>query len=365
MRCKKHITDRSSSVGVCASCLRERLFALVEAQARSAAALQHQTEEDQQQPQQQQHHRKSDPLPPPLIFPRSVSPYICRRSDDSSWHQNQNQLDSRFYSTPQLGPSSNTFTTNPTVNITQTKKKKHTNRFSILSNLFRSSTHRSVVADEQPPPEQPQQIPIPDPHTRFVENSTIYRASVSTPSPISSTWYSSLIPNRRKTTQESPSRSTSTTNNNSHHHRRGHHRNKGLSPNCTEELERDFENNGGVIGDEDINNIGGYLSESSPGWRKQSSTTATPGRQRRGGSNSKSGGGGVSSMAFCLSPLVRASPKRPSSRNQKDGFSGEIRAASSSIHHHNNKPNLSTAASFCANRSRKLANFGRHNNYNP
>ncbi|XP_026414826.1 uncharacterized protein LOC113310383 [Papaver somniferum] len=355
MRCKKHITDRSSSVGVCASCLRERLFALVEAQARSAAALQ-QSEEDQQP--QHQHHRKSDPIPPPLIFPRSVSPYICRRSDDSSWHQNQ--LDSRFYSTPQLGPSSNTVNT---TSVTQTKKKKHTNRFSILSNLFRSSTHRSVVADEQPPPEQPIPIPIPDPPSRFVENSTVYRASVSTPSPISSTWYSSLIRNRRKTTQESPSRSTMTTNNNSHHHRRGHHRNKGLSPNCTEELERDFENNnGGVIGDEDINNIGGYLSESSPGWRKQSSTTATPGRQRRGGSNSKSGGG-VSSMAFCLSPLVRASPKRPS-RNQKDGFSGEIRAASSSIHH-NNKPNLSAAASFCANRSRKLANFGRYNNYNP
>ncbi|KAI3837102.1 hypothetical protein MKX03_031048 [Papaver bracteatum] len=372
MRCKKHITDRSSSVGVCASCLRERLFALVEAQARSAAALQQQSEEDQQQ-QQHQHHRKSDPLPPPLIFPRSVSPYICRRSDDSSWHQNQNQLDSRFYSTPQLGPSSNTFSANHNNNnnnavntsVTQ-KKKKHTNRFSILSNLFRSSTHRSVVADEQPPPEHRQQIPIPvpipDPHTRFVENSTIYRASVSTPSPISSAWYSSLIPNRRKTTQESPSRST-TTNNSSHHHRRGHHRNKGLSPNCTEDLEREFGN--GVGEAEDINNIGGYLSESSPGWRKQSSTTATPGRQRRGGSNSKSGsgGGGVTSMAFCLSPLVRASPKRPS-RNQKDGFSGEIRAASSSIHH-NNKPNLSTAASFCANRSRKLANFGRYNNYNP
>ncbi|KAI3960925.1 hypothetical protein MKW98_019126 [Papaver atlanticum] len=356
MRCKKHITDRSSSVGVCASCLRERLFALVEAQARSAAALQQQNEEDQQQ--QQQHHRKSDPLPPPLIFPRSVSPYICRRSDDSSWHQNQNQLDSRFYSTPQLGPSSNTVNT---TSVTQTKKKKHTNRFSILSNLFRSSTNRSVVADEQPPPEQQQQIPIPDPPSRFVENSTVYRASVSTPSPISSTWYSSLIPNRRKTTQESPCRSTTTTNNSSHHHRRGHHRNKGLSPNCTEELEREFENGVGEA-EGDINNIGGYLSESSPGWRKQSSTTATPGRQRRGGANSKSGGG-VSSMAFCLSPLVRASPKRPS-RNQKDGFSGEIRAASSSIHH-NNKPNLSTAASFCANRSRKLANFGRYNNYNP
>ncbi|KAI3962665.1 hypothetical protein MKW92_006094 [Papaver armeniacum] len=157
------------------------------------------TDQQQQQQQQHQHHRKSDPLPPPLIFLRSVSPYICRRSDDSSWHQNQNQLDSRFYSTPQLGPSSNTF-----------GEEEKIYKFSILSNLFRSSTNRSVVADEQPPPEQQQQIPIPIPipypHTRLVENSTIYRASVSTPSPISSTWYSSLIPNLRKTTKESPSR---------------------------------------------------------------------------------------------------------------------------------------------------------------
>ncbi|KAI3918564.1 hypothetical protein MKX01_041884 [Papaver californicum] len=347
MRCKKHITDRSSSVGVCASCLRDRLFVLVEAQAR--AALQQQTDHEDQ-------HRKSDPVhhhsqpirPPPLIFPRSVSPYICRRSDDSSRHQNQQHLDSRFYSTPQLGPSSNTITnTNKTVNTSTTqKKKKHTNRFSLLSNLFRSSTsNRSVVVDEQQQPEQ--QIPIPDPR---IVSSTISRASLSTASPMSSTWYSSLIANRRKT-QESPCRSTS-------NHRRGHHRNKGLSPICTGE-ERDFENNiGGGEAEED--------TESSPGWRK-SSTTATPGRQRRGqnGNNSKSG---VSSMAFCLSPLVRASPKRSSHRNQKDGglqtgFSGEIRA--SSIHHSNNKPNLSTAASFCANRSRKLANFGRYNNYIP
>ncbi|MCL7041441.1 hypothetical protein MKW94_018468 [Papaver nudicaule] len=348
MRCKKHITDGSSRVGVCASCLRERLFALVEAQARSAAV--------QQQIDHHEDHRKSDPLhnysshphqqqqPPPLIFPRSVSPYICRRPDnnnnDSSWQHHQNQ-NSRFYSTPQLGPNTNPLndTANTTISSSSAVHKKK-NRFRILSNLFRSS-HRSVVVIDE-------QEPIPDP------NSTVSRASLSTSSPISSsTWYSSLIPNRtRKTTQESPCRSTT----NHHHHRP--HRNKGLSPNYTEQEE---DNIGGD--EEDINNIG-YVSESSPGWRKSAATT--PGRQRKGGQNGNHNSSKSVSMAFCLSPLVRASPKRPS-RNQKDtGFSGEIRVSSSvhNLSHHN--PNLSTAASFCANRSRKIANFGRYNNnYNP
>ncbi|OVA02484.1 hypothetical protein BVC80_8921g16 [Macleaya cordata] len=321
MRCKKHLSDRSSSVGVCASCLRERLFALVEAQARAQALA----EEDR---------RKSDPHPPhppPLIFPRSVSPYICRRSDDSSWHHH-NLNDHRFYSTPQVGPTTTaTATTTATnINTAHHKKKKHSSKFNLFSNLFRTSSR-----SEEPEPEPE---PIPDPRV-----STISRASLSTStsSPISSTWFSSFIPGRLKKQSPSPS----TTN-----RRPCRTRDRGMSPSCEDE-DYDYKDAGSPSA------TSGYLSESSPGWRK-SAAAAQSSRRKGQSQNSRS----VSGMAFCLSPLVRASPK--SHRSQKDcppggtiGFSGEIGWVS-------NKPNLSTAASFCANRSRKLANFGRYN-YNP
>ena len=38
MKCKKHTSDLSSTVGVCASCLRERLIALVAARVISRAS---------------------------------------------------------------------------------------------------------------------------------------------------------------------------------------------------------------------------------------------------------------------------------------------------------------------------------------
>ncbi|XP_010559203.1 PREDICTED: uncharacterized protein LOC104827680 [Tarenaya hassleriana] len=56
MRCKRHIVDRSSSVGVCASCLRERLL--------SAAG----------------HHRHCQR---PDLPPRPVSPYVSTRKSDA------------------------------------------------------------------------------------------------------------------------------------------------------------------------------------------------------------------------------------------------------------------------------------------
>uniref|UniRef100_M0ZN37 Uncharacterized protein n=1 Tax=Solanum tuberosum TaxID=4113 RepID=M0ZN37_SOLTU len=106
MRCKKHLSDLSSSVGVCASCLRERLFAVMAAQAQAQAQARVQV----QQQLFQEDHRKSDGNPPPLMFPRSVSPYISRRkSDTTPWQFQHNSLpsirDQRFYSTPQVGPN--------------------------------------------------------------------------------------------------------------------------------------------------------------------------------------------------------------------------------------------------------------------
>lgn len=92
----------------------------------------------------------------------------------------------------------------------------------------------------------------------------------------------------------------------------------------------------------------GYSSESSQGWKQ------TPRRNQH--ARRPNHGRNVTGLAFCLSPLVRASPNRH--WNQKGmppetAFSGEIRVSV--------KPHISNAAAFCANRSRKLADFGRSN----
>jgi hypothetical protein len=76
-------------------------------------------------------------------------------------------------------------------------------------------------------------------------------------------------------------------------------------------------------------------------------------RSRLGHVKSMSGSG----MALCLSPLVRASPNR---RWNHKGLPPEM-AAAAEIRAAATKPHLSAAASFCANRSRKLADFGRVN----
>ncbi|KAK9121579.1 hypothetical protein Syun_019196 [Stephania yunnanensis] len=301
MRCNRHPSDLSSSVGVCASCLRERLFALIAAQARRQQA-----EEDR---------RRSDAAaaahPPPLVFPRSVSPYICRRSDDTSWH---NHADHRFYSTPQIGPTY------------LAKNGKH-RKFSILSSLFRSS--RSGDRDTDP------RISVSDckPSTSFSSSS----------SPISSSWFSNLIPGRRKKQSRLCNRDDAEVQACQRpRHRRT--RGRGMSPTVVEE---EF----GDGCDRFPSAASGYSSESSPGWRK--STTAPLPRRRGAAAHSRN----VSGLTFCLSPLVRASPM--SNWCHKDGappgmaFSGEIVRGSN--------PHLSSAATFCANRSRKLADFGRYN----
>nr|GLL19793.1 uncharacterized protein LOC109186495 [Ipomoea trifida] len=72
-----HLNNFSSPVFVCASCLQEKLFAVIltQAQAQAEARI--------QQRALQEEGRKSDTNPPVLVFPRSVSPYISRRKSKS------------------------------------------------------------------------------------------------------------------------------------------------------------------------------------------------------------------------------------------------------------------------------------------
>lgn len=310
MKCKKHLSDHSSSVGVCASCLRERLFALVAAQAQAQA-----------QSQLNQHHtrvtaedRLKDP-PPPLLFPRSVSPYVSRRKSDdttaSTW-----AYPSRFYSTPQLRPTSTT----RNLAVHKTNRK-----FSFLSNLFRSRSDKynsdPRVAYRDSSEREPEPEPEPEP-------------SSSSPS---SWFFSTLFPSRRKKKSTLCYADDSTANG-----RRGCRlSNRGMSPARETESDDDCDRSPRGSGD------------STEEWRRTPMAAVPAVRRTRTTTHGKN----VSGLAFCLSPLVRASPNRH--WNQKGGvppelfYSGDVRNTM--------KPHLSTAASFCANRSRKLADFGRVN----
>ncbi|PON58896.1 hypothetical protein PanWU01x14_164110 [Parasponia andersonii] len=340
MRCKKHIPDLSSSVGVCASCLRERLFALIAAQAQAQAHAQAQAQAQAQLCRAlsraavaDSDPRKSDSTPtpapaaPPLAFPRSVSPYVSRRKSDDAdtWnHPNgppeQHHHRHRFYSTPQVGP---TFggSTNTSADSVPYKKKR--SKFSLLANLFR---YRSEKFELDP------RAPYGD---SYPASSSLATASPS--------WFSAIFTNRRGGTKPSPAQFYSEVSSVGPRRARGR-ADRGMSPVDVP----DFDYGYGEDGDRSPSGSG-YSSDSSPRWKKTPAVAPPSARRTTSGASRN-----VSGFAFCLSPLVRASPNRHWSHKSlppEIGKSGDG----------NRKPHLSTAASFCKNRSRKLADFGRAN----
>ncbi|KAG4992586.1 hypothetical protein JHK87_026043 [Glycine soja] len=308
MKCKKHTSDLSSTVGVCASCLRERLISLAAAQAQAQA----------HHPQAQltrvisrasdDYSRNSDPNPPPpLIFPRSVSPYVSRRKSDypADWHHDRRER--LFYSTPQLGP---TFCAGDSEYHADAKSfKKRFNKFRIFAKIFRTRSEK------------------------FQSDPSCEQASHASPS-----WFSAFFPTRRRNKDRS---GTTKEYSSAAARRRYRPSDRGMSPVTTEDF-----------GDEcDQSPSGsGYVSEASPWWRRTPAVAPSARRSRLGHTKSASGSG----MALCLSPLVRASPNRRWNHKGLPPEMAEVRAAAA-------KPHLSAAASFCANRSRKLADFGRVN----
>lgn len=310
MKCKKHPEDHSSSGGVCATCLRQRLIALIAAQ--SEAAEGNHFKEDE---------RESDANPPPpqpLVFPRSVSPYISRRKSDTApvtqefrrrdHVESYNCLpDRKFFSTPQIGPAGRVIVDDDNY---RDKRKAH-RKFWLFSSLFRS---KSAVTNTDLDP----------------------RASESGEAP-SRSWFSSVIPRRKQLRTCSLDETTVQSNRRKH---RGQGR--GMSPanNCSDD-------------ESDVDNCNVETSGSNTEELKQT-PRRTPGRN--GGTRRSHLSRNVSDIVFCLSPLVRPSPNRI--WNQKGGglppeigVAGESRVPMKSS-------NLS-GGSFCKNRSRKLADFGR------
>lgn len=328
MKCKKHVADLTSTIGVCASCLRERLFVLIAAQEQAHAAQQAAAAAVVQEDR-----RKSEVNPPPLLFPRSVSPYISRRKSDTNsdtWidpgrhnhhHHHHHYLhslsDQRFYSTPQVGPSGTLVAAGSCV------KKKSGIRFSLFGNLFRS---KSEKLDSDP------------------AASGSGQDSVSSPS-----WFSTILPGRQKKQNRTFSLDESMIGGGQRRVCRNPDR--GMSPARYSDEEEEHCYNGSS----------GYSSESSQPWKqtpRRTPASVAPGK-RHGGGGRAAHNRNVAGISFCLSPLVRASPSRL--WNQKGVppemvASGEIRVVPV-------KPNLANASPFCKNRSRKLADFGRsHHN---
>ncbi|KAG0452791.1 hypothetical protein HPP92_025149 [Vanilla planifolia] len=92
MKCRRHPFE--VGVGVCASCLRERLVALIAEQNELAA---------DDLPCRRLESYPSPSNPPHLSFPRSVSPYISHRRSLGSDYPAPNRRLSHFFSTPLVG----------------------------------------------------------------------------------------------------------------------------------------------------------------------------------------------------------------------------------------------------------------------
>lgn len=312
MRCKKHATDLSTIVGVCASCLRERLLRLIAAQEQAEAQL------------LANKHCNSDTNP---AFPRSVSPYITRRKSDNSVAPdaaiprpyNKPRLhhslsDQRFYNSPQIALS-----TGGCVGDTSSNRKKPSLiRFSSFSNLFRSN-NGSGDADSS---------------SREPCGGAGQPTSVTS----SPAWFSNVLPgggsNQKKKSSDVDESSTIAATGVVRKQRC--HRNRGMSP------VRSFDDGG-----EDEFSDGSSEYESVESCKQTPRKTPSHPSIRRGGGHRS-----VSEMIFCLSPLVRASPNRLWNHKGKppvDGGDSRVPVV----------PHLSNAKSFCANRSRKLADFGR------
>lgn len=303
MRCKKHISDFSSTVGVCATCLRERLTFLIAAQAQAQAQLSRDCS------------RNSDVNPPPpLIFPRSVSPYVSRRKSDYSapgaCHHGGDRRENRenlFYSTPQVGPS---FYTGANAGEEARSIKKRLSKFWSFSNFFK---HRSE---------------------KFRPDPSLEQSSTASPS-----WFSNFFPARRRNRDRAGRAEDFAVG----ARRRYRPTDRGMSPVRIEDSPDECDQCDS--------------SETSPWWRRTPSrlVVAPSARRSRVGRGMNVTG---LDIAFCLSPLVRASPNR---RWNNKGMPPEIAAAADVRATATPKPHLSAAASFCANRSRKLVDFGRVN----
>ncbi|GAU36296.1 hypothetical protein TSUD_353400 [Trifolium subterraneum] len=272
MRCKKHLPDPTSTVGVCASCLRERLQPILEAQAQAQPSRISVSE--------------NDLSPSQPNFSRSESPFVAHRKSDDR------RREVLFQTAPKIDRGFEFSGGTATAPVTAPSKRR-IRRFWILSNFFRPRSTKSENSSAE---------------------SYDPSSSVSPPS-----WLSTDVPVRRKN------------NNRVSDQKRCRQFDRGASPVDNNNFEENYGLDSG--------------SESSPRQRNKATAGAVTARRSKLCYAGKS----LTSMALCLSPLVRASPNRQ--WNSHKGMANELGVGG--VHH------ISTAASYCANRSRKLVDLGR------
>ncbi|MQM05688.1 hypothetical protein Taro_038499 [Colocasia esculenta] len=324
VKCRNHPYEQG--VGVCASCLRERLLAVIAAQSgrpqhccagtprqKGPHAVPHLFQKQQLEEKQ---------TPPSLLFPRSVSPYVAhRRSVDLDFppeadERCRQRQPVRFYSTPQVGPAGG-------------GTKGGAAGFSILSSLFGGGGRQFRSEDSE---------------QDFVASSSGGR-------PVS--WFSALVARGKKKKKNKDAKQFAEEMAEEDRARRGRRRtewcrDRGMSP------ARDDSS-----GEDGSDPRSGYSTESPNEWRRPEPTPlrkpATPAHSA------------MSGFVFCLSPLVRASPRRShvAEGSGPAGIAGEPREGMGQRghcrrqHRHRLAPGGGGAPSLGPNRSRKLVDFGR------
>ncbi|CAL9766226.1 unnamed protein product [Musa acuminata subsp. burmannicoides] len=294
MKCKSHPNEYG--VGVCASCLRERLLALIVAQNELSANRYH-----------VRLRPDLSPLRHPHEFHRPVSPYISHRrsvgSDSSPGHLRLLHHYQRFFSTPQIGP---TFAAASRGERLEEIDGGRRHRFSIFRTLFGHS--RSDAAE---------------PGSRAPKESA------------SGSWFSALIRGRRKKKKTSQLSSGAEEEEEEappwRVRRSCRPVGRGMSP---------------AMEDEDEDHCSGYFSDD---WRRP---TPMPIRRFPATHRDHRSVSSVSGFSVCLSPLVSFGPESRRSHPAEAVFSGDLRSPANSIHHRN-------PAVLAPNRSRKLADLGR------
>ncbi|KAI4372662.1 hypothetical protein MLD38_010865 [Melastoma candidum] len=315
MRCKKHPGDPSGDPGVCASCLRERLFVLIttQSQAELHDLTLHPPDDDCQR-------HSLPPIPrPQLLLPCSVSPTVVKRHRKSSSYCDQPvHLPHRprrpFFGTPQVGP---TFSSNPVYEPSDFVPVRKPSRFSLLLGFLpgnRSDRVRGAVLHNPHPTSQPS----PSSSIFAFWRKKQSRASSSTAASSASAF------RRKRTTVVS---------------------NRGMSPAGASDHEEDRE-------------VDGYASEDYPNSWRRSPGPFTPMTTARRKTTNTPHPRNLPGFVFCLSPMVRASPsgnrgKKACVGAAEVGLSGEVRVAPAKGRRQ------SVDAALCKNRSRKLADMGR------
>jgi len=323
MRCKNHATDLSSIIGVCATCLRERLFKLIV------------TQEQSQAQSIDQNNRNSNSNPNPTVN-RSVSPHISHRksvnnpaaivqpSYSNKPRLNHSVSDRRVYNSPQIA-----ITTGGCIGGSSSHMKKpNLVRFPSISNLFRSNSRngsRNGNCNRNGDADSNHRVSVSSCNGPSGGGG---RPSSVTPSP---SWFSNVLP--RAGAGSCQSSTTASTGVVRRQQRCVSVSDRGMSPVRTSD-------DGG--GDEFT-----QFSDGSSANESAESCKLTPMKTpsvRRGGQKS------VTELIFC--PLVSASPHRLlKGKPPVDcGFSGDRAPV---------VPHIAYAKSFSGNRSRKLVDFGR------